>query len=343
MLADDRGVFFTTPHWNGYSAVLVRIPDLERIDRDELFELVAGAWLSRAQKRVAKAWLAEHGRRRSERERLAFVRRSALRRREELRDRHRPEPARRHLRRGSGRPPRRSPRASATTDARLVRRAAVVEDDDVARLELVEHAARRLLGRQAPSRPASRVPHLVDPPGRRRRRAHARRSAGTARASRSAARRASPLTISTARVVSSRISSSVQRLQIGMGDGVGRRPRARRRRVAARSARPRRRDCVAEDEERAAAAVTLELARRSAPSTATARRRTSARRPARRSRRASTRATTPSYGTAASTRTRLCQRTRARLRRADELMHRAAAVRSSNSRLSSSRTGATWT
>ena len=61
MLADDRGVFFTTPHWNGYSAVLVRIPDLERIDRDELFELVAGAWLSRAQKRVAKAWLAEHG------------------------------------------------------------------------------------------------------------------------------------------------------------------------------------------------------------------------------------------------------------------------------------------
>ena len=61
MLADDRGVFFTTPHWNGYSAILVRMPDLERIDRDELFELVAGAWLSRAQKRVAKAWLAEHG------------------------------------------------------------------------------------------------------------------------------------------------------------------------------------------------------------------------------------------------------------------------------------------
>ena len=59
MLADDRGVFFTTPHWNGYSAILVRIPDLKRIDRDELFELVAGAWLSRAQKRVAKAWLAE--------------------------------------------------------------------------------------------------------------------------------------------------------------------------------------------------------------------------------------------------------------------------------------------
>ena len=61
MLADDRGVFFTTPHWNGYSAVLMRIPSLERIDRDELRDLVAEAWLTRAQKRVAKAWLAEHG------------------------------------------------------------------------------------------------------------------------------------------------------------------------------------------------------------------------------------------------------------------------------------------
>ncbi len=61
MVADDRGVFFTTPHFNGYPAVLVRIPDLERIDRDELEELVVEAWLTRAQKRVARAWLAEHG------------------------------------------------------------------------------------------------------------------------------------------------------------------------------------------------------------------------------------------------------------------------------------------
>jgi len=40
--------------------VLVRIPDLEHIDRDELRDLVVEAWLTRAQKRVAKAWLAEH-------------------------------------------------------------------------------------------------------------------------------------------------------------------------------------------------------------------------------------------------------------------------------------------
>ena len=61
ILSDDRGVFFTTPHFNGYPAVLVRIPNLERLDREELRELVAEAWLTRAQKRVAKAWVAEQG------------------------------------------------------------------------------------------------------------------------------------------------------------------------------------------------------------------------------------------------------------------------------------------
>jgi len=59
LLADDRSVFFTTPHWKGYAAVLMRIPDLARLDRDELKDLVEEAWLTRAQKRVAKAWLAE--------------------------------------------------------------------------------------------------------------------------------------------------------------------------------------------------------------------------------------------------------------------------------------------
>ncbi|HEU0335748.1 MAG TPA: hypothetical protein VFR43_04295 [Gaiellaceae bacterium] len=61
LLADDRGVFFTTPHFRGYPAVLVRIPDLARLGRQELRDLVAEAWLTRAQKRVAKAWLAEQG------------------------------------------------------------------------------------------------------------------------------------------------------------------------------------------------------------------------------------------------------------------------------------------
>jgi hypothetical protein len=60
VLADPRGIFFTTPHWDGYGAVLIRIPDLVHVSRDELRDLVVDAWLTRAQKRLARAWLAEH-------------------------------------------------------------------------------------------------------------------------------------------------------------------------------------------------------------------------------------------------------------------------------------------
>jgi len=62
MLADERGIFFTTPHFDGYPAVLMHIPDLARLDREELEDAVVEAWLTRAQKRVAKVWLAEHRR-----------------------------------------------------------------------------------------------------------------------------------------------------------------------------------------------------------------------------------------------------------------------------------------
>jgi hypothetical protein len=55
LLADDPEVFFTTPHFNGYPAVLVR---LERIARPELTELLVEAWLDRAPKRLAKDYLA---------------------------------------------------------------------------------------------------------------------------------------------------------------------------------------------------------------------------------------------------------------------------------------------
>jgi hypothetical protein len=58
LLSDARGIYFTTPHWDGYAAVLMRIRDLERLDREELRDLVEEAWLTRAQKRLAKAWLA---------------------------------------------------------------------------------------------------------------------------------------------------------------------------------------------------------------------------------------------------------------------------------------------
>jgi hypothetical protein len=60
VLSDARRLFFTTPHFNGYPAVLLRIRDLAALDREELHDVVAEAWLTRAQKRLAKAWLAEH-------------------------------------------------------------------------------------------------------------------------------------------------------------------------------------------------------------------------------------------------------------------------------------------
>ena len=41
LVSDTRGVYFTTPHFDGYPAVLLRIRDLERIDCDQLRDLVA--------------------------------------------------------------------------------------------------------------------------------------------------------------------------------------------------------------------------------------------------------------------------------------------------------------
>ena len=54
LLADDAAVFFTTPHFDGYPIVLVR---LDRIGAPELEELVVEAWLDRAPKRLAKEYL----------------------------------------------------------------------------------------------------------------------------------------------------------------------------------------------------------------------------------------------------------------------------------------------
>ena len=57
LLADDPDVFFTTPHFDGYPAILVR---LERIAMDELKELIVEAWLSRAPKRLAQQYIDTH-------------------------------------------------------------------------------------------------------------------------------------------------------------------------------------------------------------------------------------------------------------------------------------------
>lgn len=54
LIADDPAVFFTTPHFDGYRAVLVR---LDAIAADELAEVVEAAWLARAPKRLAATYL----------------------------------------------------------------------------------------------------------------------------------------------------------------------------------------------------------------------------------------------------------------------------------------------
>jgi len=57
MIADDPGVFFTTPHFDGYPAVLVQ---LEKIGLEDLREVIVEAWLARAPKRLAQAYVDEN-------------------------------------------------------------------------------------------------------------------------------------------------------------------------------------------------------------------------------------------------------------------------------------------
>jgi hypothetical protein len=54
LLADDPSVFFTTPHFDGYPAILVR---LDAIGVEDLDEVIVEAWLARAPTRLAKAYV----------------------------------------------------------------------------------------------------------------------------------------------------------------------------------------------------------------------------------------------------------------------------------------------
>jgi hypothetical protein len=56
LLTDDPDVYFTTPHFDGYPAILVR---LDQIALPELRELIVEAWLVQAPKRLAKQYLAQ--------------------------------------------------------------------------------------------------------------------------------------------------------------------------------------------------------------------------------------------------------------------------------------------
>ncbi len=56
LLEDDPRVYFTTSHFEGYAAILVR---LDRIEAAELEEVVVEAWLARAPKRLVETYLAQ--------------------------------------------------------------------------------------------------------------------------------------------------------------------------------------------------------------------------------------------------------------------------------------------
>jgi hypothetical protein len=56
LIADDPTVYFTTPHFDGYPMVLVRLAE---IGVPELTELVTEAWLAQAPRTLVKAFLAD--------------------------------------------------------------------------------------------------------------------------------------------------------------------------------------------------------------------------------------------------------------------------------------------
>lgn len=57
LVQDEEGPFFTTAHFAGHPSVLVRASRLHETTRSEVTELVQEAWLSRASRARAQAWL----------------------------------------------------------------------------------------------------------------------------------------------------------------------------------------------------------------------------------------------------------------------------------------------
>jgi hypothetical protein len=58
LIADEPEIYFTTPHFDGYPAVLVRLGEIPKAD---LEELIVEAWLWRAPKKLAREYAAERG------------------------------------------------------------------------------------------------------------------------------------------------------------------------------------------------------------------------------------------------------------------------------------------
>ena len=56
LIADEPGVYFTTPHFDGYPAVLVRLAEIGVRD---LEELITEAWLTQAPRKLVQEFLAD--------------------------------------------------------------------------------------------------------------------------------------------------------------------------------------------------------------------------------------------------------------------------------------------
>jgi hypothetical protein len=56
LIADQPEVYFTTPHFDGYPAVLVKLAEIAVVD---LEELITEAWLTQAPKKLVQEFLAQ--------------------------------------------------------------------------------------------------------------------------------------------------------------------------------------------------------------------------------------------------------------------------------------------
>ncbi len=56
LIADEPDVYFTTPHFDGYPAVLVKLVEIDELG---LRELIVEAWLTQAPKRLVQEFLGE--------------------------------------------------------------------------------------------------------------------------------------------------------------------------------------------------------------------------------------------------------------------------------------------
>ena len=55
-IADEPRVYFTTPHFDGYPAVLVKLAEIDVVD---LEELITEAWLTQAPRKLVQEFLAD--------------------------------------------------------------------------------------------------------------------------------------------------------------------------------------------------------------------------------------------------------------------------------------------